>query len=103
MEYRLRTASGRELLVAPCTDELPRLNVGIVSVRGNLIDSVTIEASDILGLARGVARVARRANELFAEELEHRQRETDKRHQAALERNPWQTLDSAELKRKGLV
>lgn len=102
-EYRLLTAGGRELLVRPCVDERPRLNIGIVSTYGNVMESLTIEASDVLGLARGFAKIARRAEELFAAELERKRQECDERCAAALKRNPWQTLPPEELKRRGLV
>jgi hypothetical protein len=104
-EYRLPTVEGRELLIRPTALASPRpqVQLAILSTRGNIIEAVTIEAGDVLGLARGAGKIAREANRCFAAAERERAAAADERHRAALARNPWQTLSPAELKRKGLV
>ncbi len=102
-EYRLPTAEGRELLIRPCIDERTRLNVAILSRRGNIIESLTIELSDVPALTRGLARLARVANATAEQAVQAARVAARCRYRAALARNPWQTLSRVELKRRGLV
>ncbi|HWW66533.1 MAG TPA: hypothetical protein VNY83_00985 [Solirubrobacterales bacterium] len=89
-EYRLPTVEGRELLIRPCVAaSRPQLQVAVLSSRGNIMEAATIEAGDILGLCRGVAKVCREANERFARAQKAEKVAAAARYTAALARNPW--------------
>jgi hypothetical protein len=90
-EYTLPTLEGRTLLVRPCDAANPRplVQVAILSTRGNIIEAVTIEAGDVLGLCGGLGKVGRFAA-TRARGAERRARvESARRHRRALARNPW--------------
>lgn len=103
-EYRLPTVGGRQLLIRPCrTASRPQVQIAVISTHANIIEAVTIEAGDVLGLARAAGKIAREAHRLFKDEQAAAKADVDARVLRARQRNPWQTLDLAELKRKGLV
>lgn len=90
-EYRVPTEGGRELLIRPCVlSDRPQLQVAILSTRGNIIDAVTIETGDVLGLARALGKVGRRATEQTATAKRMDDAENRRRYREALEANPWQ-------------
>lgn len=94
IEYRLPTAGGRELLIRPCAaGERPRLQLALVSTHGNIMEAVTFEVADVLGLARGAARVARAAQEQHEREQRSRAAEAAESYREALARNPWLSGD----------
>lgn len=102
-EYRLPTVGGRELLIRSCVAaSRPQLQVAILSTRGNIIEAVTIEAGDILGLCRGAARVGRKANEQFARAQKTLKATNAARLEAALARNPWLNERRPDRERRGL-
>ena len=89
-EYRLPTIEGRELQIRPCAPgERPQVQIAIKSTCGNIIEAVTIEAGDILGLARGLGKVAVDANERFGHAQIEAKQIAEERYQDALAANPW--------------
>lgn len=103
-EYRLPTVEGRELLTRPtAAAPRPQLQIAILSTRGNIIEAVAIEVGDVLGLARGAARVASEAERRFTAAERRRAAIAVDRHREALARNPWQTLSAEQRRRRGLV
>jgi hypothetical protein len=89
-EFRLPTIEGRELLIRP-VQQAPRaqLQLALVSTYGNIMEAVTLETGDVLGLARGAARVARAAQDLHERERRAAKAIADERYQAALLCNAW--------------
>jgi len=102
-EYRLPTAEGRELLIRPCHGGgRPLLQLALISTFGNVMESVTLETDDVLGLARGAARVARAAHDLHERHCRTESALAAERYQAALARNPWLTESREDRERRGL-
>lgn len=102
-EYRLPTVEGRELLIRPqIAASRPQLQLALISTYGNLMEAVTLEAGDVLGLARGAARVARVAHDLHEHEQRARSALAAERYQAALARNPWLTESREAREGRGL-
>lgn len=90
-EYTLPTLEGRSIQVRPCDEGSPRplVQVAILSTRGNIMEAVTIEAGDILGLCAGLGKVGRFASVHAAGAGRRARAESDRRHRRALARNPW--------------
>lgn len=102
-EYRIPTVEGRELLIRPqIAAERPQLQLALVSTYGNVMNAVTLEAGDVLGLARGAARIARVAHDLHDQEQLTRSALAAERYVAALARNPWLTESREKREGRGL-
>jgi hypothetical protein len=102
-EYQLSTFEGRTLMLRPCVSAArPQVQVAILSTRGNIIETVTIEAGDVLGFARGAAKVAREANARFAFARQMEETRDAERYRAALARNPWLQAERSAREERGL-
>jgi hypothetical protein len=102
-EYRLPTVEGRELLLRPLGGaERPQLQLALISTYGNIMEAVTLEAGDVLGLARGAARIARVAHDLHEHERAVAGALAAERYVAALARNPWLTESREAREGRGL-
>jgi hypothetical protein len=102
-EYRLPTVEGRELLIRPqIAAERPQLQLALISTYGNVMEAVTLEAGDVLGLARGAARIARVAHDLHELEQRTSAAVAAERYAAALARNPWLTESRQGREGRGL-
>jgi hypothetical protein len=102
-EYRLLTVEGRELLVRPLIGaERPQLQLALISTYGNVMNAVTLEAGDVLGLVRGAARIARLAHDLHEQEQCTNSALAAERYVAALARNPWLTENREKREGRGL-
>lgn len=84
----MRTVEGRELLFRIITaGERPQVQVAFVSTYGNIMEAVTLEASDVLGLARAAGKVATAAQRHFEARLATGERTAvNERIRAAFER-----------------
>lgn len=79
---------GRELLVRPC-HEGDGVQIAIVSTRGNIIEAVTFDASNVGAVTGAVEAAAELAGRDLMAALAKREQEASERYKAALKRNPW--------------
>jgi hypothetical protein len=102
-EYRLPTVEGRELVIRSCNDGgRPLLQLALISTYGNVMEAVTLEAGDALGLARGAARVARAAHRLHERRCRVEGVLAKERYRDALARNPWLAERREDREQRGL-
>lgn len=87
-KYTVPAMGRRSVLVRPGF-EGDHVQLGILSVHGNIIESVGLDATQLPGVVGALRRAQVEADRDLMAALKRRQVEGNQRYAAALARNPW--------------
>lgn len=79
---------GRGVQVRPCVDGVA-VQLGVLSTRGNLVEAVTLDASQLAGLIGALKQAQLDADAERAAVIERNKIRRTASYEAALARNPW--------------